>query len=273
MADLKVNSIADAADSGAVAFPFGITVTGANASTGAVSGSSVSSTSGNVASAAAVTAVTTVTAGTGLVATTGGVTATAGNISAAAGSVSANTTVSAGTSVTATTAVIGATGQMNSITNTAGTGPVSFPQGLGGQPTTLIRLDTILGHGSTNTKIARFTNVTSTTGSDVTYADSATAGASFTIARAGWYAITWGGSYNAATYNGISLNSAQLTTDVLSITAASRLAQQSVVDADNIYQTTWMGPLALNDVIRPHDNGTTIGSLPDRAFLSIARIG
>lgn len=45
------------------------------------------------------------------------------------------------------------------------------------------------GQGSTNTEIFRFTNIETNVGGDITYADSATLGASFTINTAGVYAL------------------------------------------------------------------------------------
>ena len=53
----------------------------------------------------------------------------------------------------------------------------------------MVRLNTSNGYGSTNTVIKRYTNVVTNQGVDITYADSATLGASFTINTAGVYAI------------------------------------------------------------------------------------
>lgn len=168
--------------------------------------------------------------------------------------------------------------KVDAITDSAGTGPVDFPQGLtaasiSGQTPSMIRLDTIAGHGSTNTKIAYFTNVTSTTGTDITYTPSSVNGDSFTINVSGTYAVGWAGIYNAGTFNGISVNSGQLTTSVLTINQANRLAFAASANSDNPQPVYWSGPLTAGDVIRPHDAGQALDTDTDRAFFFIARVG
>ena len=124
----------------------------------------------------------------------------------------------------------------------------------------LVRLNTANGYGSTNTKIRRFTNTVTNQGSDITYADSATNGASFTINKAGRYAISYTDNFNAAASLGISLNSAQLTTNVDSITLSTLLAHANIqtINTPNTISVTL--ELAANDVIRPHTNGTAVGT-------------
>jgi hypothetical protein len=112
------------------------------------------------------------------------------------------------------------------------------------------------GYGSTNTKIRRFTNNT-VVGTDITYADSATNGATLTINVAGVYAISRVDYYSLLSPDiGFSLNSSQLTTNIGSITAADRIA---VIQAPSINGTpAFVGVtryFAVNDVIRMHDNG------------------
>jgi hypothetical protein len=124
----------------------------------------------------------------------------------------------------------------------------------------LVRLNTANGYGSTNTKIRRFTNVVTNQGTDITYADSATGGSSFTINKAGRYAISYTDNFNAAASLGISLNSAQLTTNVDSITISTLLAHANIqtINTPNTISVTL--ELAVNDVIRPHTNGTAVGT-------------
>jgi hypothetical protein len=74
-------------------------------------------------------------------------------------------------------------------------------------PNSEVRLNTVNGFGSTNTMIRRFTNTTINTGTDITYADSATLGATFTINTAGVYAISYSDSFAASADMGLSLNS------------------------------------------------------------------
>jgi len=115
------------------------------------------------------------------------------------------------------------------------------------------------GYGSTNTKIRRFVNTVVSSGSDITYADSATNGGSFTINTTGIYAISYNdGAFTTESTLGVSLNSTQLTTDIISITNADRVT--NVVDYLNRY--SFCGStlhLISGDVIRAHTDG-----LPDR---------
>ncbi len=59
------------------------------------------------------------------------------------------------------------------------------------QPDSAVRLFGGNGFGSTNTQVRRFTNLTDNLGSDVTYNDSPTLGASFTINSSGLYDISY----------------------------------------------------------------------------------
>jgi hypothetical protein len=118
-----------------------------------------------------------------------------------------------------------------------------------------IRLNTANGYGSTNTKIRRFTNVVLNQGADVTYADSATLGGSFTVNKTGVYAISYSDSFASSQHFGLSLNSAQLTTDIQSITAANILkigvtggAGSPQTVSDTVYLTA-------GDVVRAHTTG------------------
>jgi hypothetical protein len=73
-------------------------------------------------------------------------------------------------------------------------------------PQSCIRLNTANGYGSTNTVVRRFTNVVLNQGTDITYADSATLGASFTINTSGVYSITWGDVFSAGTGMAVTIN-------------------------------------------------------------------
>jgi len=81
-------------------------------------------------------------------------------------------------------------------------------------------------NGGTNTSIRRFTTTLSSAGNAITYADSAGNGGSFTINEAGLYEVSYidgGNSSNAIFRHGISVNSAELSTAIDSITNANRL--------------------------------------------------
>ncbi len=110
------------------------------------------------------------------------------------------------------------------------------------------------GHGSTNTKVRRFSGST-TTGGTITFADSATLGSTFTVNRAGIYSVNYSDAKGGGGSEfGISLNSAQLTTAIGSITQANRLAFTDA-SAGQLSQVNWTGRLSTGDVIRAHTDG------------------
>lgn len=116
----------------------------------------------------------------------------------------------------------------------------------------MVRLNTDAGFGSTNTAIRRFTNVVTNQGSDITYADSAANGASFTINTSGVYAMSYANAWSAAGDHGFSLNSSQLTTGIPSITAADCLNHTVTSGAGQLYAVSWIGYLQAGSVVRPH---------------------
>lgn len=129
------------------------------------------------------------------------------------------------------------------------------------------------GHGSTNTFIRRFTTTVSSTGTAITYADSAANGASFTINTPGVYAITYSDYYTGALQNfGISLNSTQLSTNIASITAAHRIGFTSSLGAGLSNVLTIVALLAAGDVIRPHDAGSNNAADAASSYFQIRKI-
>ena len=123
-------------------------------------------------------------------------------------------------------------------------------------------------HGAVNTKIRRFVN-SATTGTDITYADSANDGGSFTINTAGLYSISYTDFASVAGYHGISINSAQLTTNIETITTANRLVLTSSTYQGNV-STVYRAAAA--DVIRCHTDGGPNDTTPTAQF-RIVRIG
>lgn len=128
------------------------------------------------------------------------------------------------------------------------------------------------GYGSTNTKIRRFTNTLTSTGSDITYADSAANGGSFTVNATGIYAIYYTDLFSAASNMGVSLNSAELTTGVHIITASARIAFATTSAADRASAVAVTLKLTAGDVIRAHTQGDTESAAPARAELRIIRL-
>jgi hypothetical protein len=135
----------------------------------------------------------------------------------------------------------------------------------------MVRLNTVNGYGSTNTAIRRFTNAVTNQGADITYVDSATLGASFTINATGMYVISYTDNFNAAGVFGISLNSTQLTTGISGITAADRVCASGTPGA-NTENTGSAGIyLAAGAVIRPHTDGAATG-VAARTQFTISRV-
>lgn len=130
--------------------------------------------------------------------------------------------------------------------------------GLTYQPNAQVWVNTGNGYGSTNDKIRRFTTTVSSVGTGITYADSASAGASFTINEDGIYAIDYADSSSAAALQiGVSLNSSQLTTAIGAITAADRIAYEHTSAASFFASTQAIVRLSSGDVIRPHNQVNT----------------
>ncbi len=136
------------------------------------------------------------------------------------------------------------------------------------------RVGTGNGHGSTNTKIRKYTTVIESGGTDITYTSDATNGDKWVINTTGIYAMAaMDGASGGAVSIGISRNSNQLTTDIdnTGLTQAHRLNYASTAAAGFGTCVSWVGACAANDVIRAHDQGTC--NFTALAYFSIARVG
>jgi hypothetical protein len=137
----------------------------------------------------------------------------------------------------------------------------------------MIRLHTANGYGSTNTTIRRFSTLVLNQGTDITYADSATLGATFTIIRSGVYSISFSDSTSSASGMslGVSLNSTQLTTDINAITAADRLISTNTPPSPNYRGCCSVTVhLVAGSVIRAHTDGASGGGAT--AIFTITRV-
>lgn len=139
--------------------------------------------------------------------------------------------------------------------------------------TSRIKVTSGNGYGSTNTRIRRYTTTEVSTGADVTYADSATLGATFTIVRGGTYSITTVDMNSAAnSFLGVSLNSSELTTGINTIAAAARLTITSA--SANIQMACgWDGRLYAGDIVRAHSDGTCNSTVSASSVFEITRTG
>jgi len=134
-----------------------------------------------------------------------------------------------------------------------------------------VRLNTANGHGSTGTRIRRFLNVVANEGSDITYADSASLGASFTINNSGIYSIMYVDSYSGTAARGISRNASSLTTNINSLSIGEVLSMGQT-QTQYGFPVTWVGFLQGGDVIRAHDDGGSTGSTTNQQQFYIARV-
>lgn len=130
------------------------------------------------------------------------------------------------------------------------------------------------GYGSSNTKRRRYTTkVKDTATSIVTYADSSTLGATFTINVPGDYLITRQEKYNSATGDGgIVLNPSSGTTAYSSLAYAERLGGLFVSTSSRYGVVTVVRRLAVNDVVAAHDAVSLFDGASDEIFMSIKRI-
>lgn len=114
------------------------------------------------------------------------------------------------------------------------------------------------GHGSVNTKIRRFSATNINVGTAISYVDSATDGASFTINEQGLYEIFYlDCEVSFAGIAGVSKNSASLTTAITQIGIGSRvLFGAAALQGGAMVPMSRTMRLNVGDVIRPHTDGT-----------------
>lgn len=137
------------------------------------------------------------------------------------------------------------------------------PTFLKGPTASMVRVNTANGYGSTNTKIRRFTNVVTNQGSDITYTDSATLGASFTINTNGVYAVSYSDVLTAAADQvGISLNTTTPTTNIALCAAGEVLSLAYVGGVNYAAAAAWVGYLPSGSVVRAHTNAGVNAGIP-----------
>jgi hypothetical protein len=125
-------------------------------------------------------------------------------------------------------------------------------------PRSQITVDSGNGHGSTATKRRRFTNTRVSTGSAITYTDSASNAAQFTINETGVYAIEYhdARSDSAATVGIIVNDTANTTNPTSGMTFAQGLrAAMDGVQTATVAAVSWTGNLNAGDIVSFGDNG------------------
>lgn len=126
-------------------------------------------------------------------------------------------------------------------------------------PTSQVRLDTGNGHGSTSTKVRRFTNRT-VTGTAITANSGAGGGDTLIINEHGIYSMSYAdkGTPTAMSF-GIALN-ATGTTDIASLTPTNRLIMATHRAANTLSTCSATVRLAPGDVITPQTDGSPDGT-------------
>ena len=156
-------------------------------------------------------------------------------------------------------------GTSPTLSNVTMTGTVTIPL-------SYIRVNTANGYGSTNTVIRRFTNIVNNVGTDITYADSATLGATFTINTAGVYSVHHSGAFSVAADFGISIDSTQLTTSIASITISNVLAGCTSPAGGYGTMASAIFYAAATSVVRAHCSVTASGGSANFTQFTIARV-
>ena len=205
----------------------------------------------------------------------GGVITTAdssGNLNIQSGGSTVVAVTSAGASVTGTLAATGAVSGTTGTFTGAVSGTTGVFTGAVTTPLSYVRLNTSNGYGSTNTVIRRFTNIVNNVGTDITYADSATLGATFTINTAGVYSASYNDSFVSGADMGMSINSTQLTTNIVSITVTDRLIAATATSANILSCVSATFYAAAASVVRAHTDAAASGAAPIRTNFTIARV-
>ena len=130
------------------------------------------------------------------------------------------------------------------------------------------------GFGSSSTKIRRFSTIAESKGDAVTYQDSATLGASFTVNESGVFSVTYvDGNFGSAGFFGLSINAsvAEQSTDVSSISATKRIAEMNSSNSGDTGTVSWTGILNEGDIVRPHVNSAADST--DRQYFTISKVG
>lgn len=138
-----------------------------------------------------------------------------------------------------------------------------------------VTVDSGNGHGSTATKIRRWSNIRNNVGTDITYADSSTAGGTFTINSTGLYCASGHDfrSAGGATNVGITVNDTATTTNINTpITYAQGLRRISSRIEASAISFEWCGILNTSDVVREHTDGTP-NATDSLSMFTITRVG
>lgn len=159
-----------------------------------------------------------------------------------------------------------------------GTAGVTFPdtsvqgKAVPAAPQSMVRLNTANGYGSTNTMIRRFTNVVTNQGTDITYADSATLGASFTINTNGVYAISYNDQFTGVAQMALTLNTVTPTSNPASCALSEILAACYGTAANVPSAISVTAYLSAGAVVRAHTDNSASGTTVALCQFTITRV-
>lgn len=129
------------------------------------------------------------------------------------------------------------------------------------------------GYGSTNTKIKRYTTAHKSAGTDITYTDDASLGASFQINASGKYLIERADDYGGTVgFFGVSNNTSAGTTAVVSLAFSERLIVGEVTSQSGMNVLSTIAELSNGDVLRPHDSAV-LNAAGDKYYMKVKRVG
>jgi hypothetical protein len=158
-------------------------------------------------------------------------------------------------------------GTAGQVLQSAGAGVPVWATPSSGPGTNQVLLRTGNGTGSTGDKIRRFTTTVINTGTAITYADSATDGASFTINEDGIYAVVYADTGSVGAYYGITVNQPDLTINVFSVPNANTIGFiliSSTAASSTSFSTVFR--FVASDVVRPCIGNTVAGTTSQIRF-------
>lgn len=122
-----------------------------------------------------------------------------------------------------------------------------------------VQVTGIAGYGATGTRIFYFVTTDINVGTGVTFSNSSTNGASFTINEQGMYKMEFSHDYNAAGAFGISLDASSLTASIATLANTEKLAVAVTSAADQHLQVSAEKRLYPGQIVRAHGNAGASG--------------
>jgi hypothetical protein len=139
-------------------------------------------------------------------------------------------------------------GQFANAIDASGNLTCATPSGSSSITYSYFYMDTGNGHGSTNTKVRRYSNIRDNIGSDFTISQSSTNGDKVAVGTAGTYVFCQGDlGASGPVHSGLVLNGANGTTDLFSVTYAQGQRTGGKTNGTNSSMGCFAAPLSAND--------------------------